>query len=178
MSLFTNECTCKTPEQLGKKHQMITINFQSWYADQKNHRGNGAYLSSRFHKDKNPRLPASAETTVLNLHGGNDWSLKPAENVPNHYLPDRKRPDGWYNTTHRLKLQQGQNHQVLRQPSWTQGPSLEEKHYHRTASLFLRIKKSSWQWWPWASYLPVHLSATKFRMNSMKISQTFHAQGK
>lgn len=110
MSLFTNECTCKTSEELGKKDQKITINFQCCYADQKNHRRNGAYLFSRFHKDKNPSLPASAQTSVLNLHGGNEWLLKPAENVPNHYFLDRKRSDGWHNTTHGLKLQQGDNH--------------------------------------------------------------------
>lgn len=38
-----------------------------------------------FHKDKNPRLPASAQTTVLKMHGGNEWPLKPAENVVNLY---------------------------------------------------------------------------------------------
>lgn len=144
MSLFINKWTYKTPEQLGKKHQKITINFQSWYAAQKNHRGNGAYLSSRFHKDKNTRLPASAQTTVLSLHGGNKWPLKPAENVPNHCCSDRKRPDGWHTTTHHLKLQQGENHQVLKQPFWIvllQALSLEEKLYHLP-----QIKESSnWQ---------------------------------
>lgn len=54
-------------------------------------------------------------------------------NVPNHYCFDRKRPDGWHNTSHCLKLQQGENHQVLKQPSWIvllQALSLEEKLYH------------------------------------------------
>lgn len=78
---------------------------------------------------------------------------------------DRKRPDGWHNTTHHLKLQQGESPKVLRQPSWIAGLSLEEKHYH----LPLMKQFSNWLWWPWARYLLyVHLTATKFLMNSNK----------